>query len=121
MRTSAPSLFPVPTRDTVSPANQALFDALLKGVGMVPNLYATFAHSETALGAYLALQGRKTLLDAFVLWTIHPTLRLRLSASNLLARDYETGGSVAGAGELETARTTLRTSVLWQVRMEMKL
>jgi uncharacterized peroxidase-related enzyme len=62
MTTIAASTFAVPTRDTVSPANQALFDALLKGVGMVPNLYATFAHSETALGDYLALQGRKTSL-----------------------------------------------------------
>ncbi|NID16535.1 carboxymuconolactone decarboxylase family protein [Luteibacter yeojuensis] len=49
----------VPTRDDVSPANQALFDNLKKGVGMVPNLYATFAHSEHALGSYLALQNAK--------------------------------------------------------------
>ncbi len=46
----------VPTRDQVSPANQALFDGLKKGLGMVPNLYATMAHSERALGTYLALQ-----------------------------------------------------------------
>jgi hypothetical protein len=50
MTTIAPSTFAVPNRDTVSPANQAIFDARLKGVGIVPNLYATFAHSETALG-----------------------------------------------------------------------
>lgn len=48
--------FNVPTRDQVSPANQALFDALKGKLGMVPNLYATLAHSEHALGAYLALQ-----------------------------------------------------------------
>ena len=45
-----------PTRDQVSPANQALFDGLKKGLGMVPNLYATLALSEHALGSYLALQ-----------------------------------------------------------------
>ena len=55
--------FNVPTHDTVSPANQALFDNLKKGIGMVPNLYATLAHSETALGTYLALQNAKSSLS----------------------------------------------------------
>jgi AhpD family alkylhydroperoxidase len=44
----------------VSPANQALFDTLKKGLGMVPNLYATLALSEHALGNYLALQNAKS-------------------------------------------------------------
>jgi AhpD family alkylhydroperoxidase len=50
----------VPTRDEVSLANQALFDTLKKGLGMVPNLYATMAHSEHALGNYLAFQNGKS-------------------------------------------------------------
>lgn len=50
----------VPTRDQVSPANQALFDNLKKGLGTVPNLYATLAHSEHALGSYLAFQNAKS-------------------------------------------------------------
>lgn len=50
----------VPTRDDVSAPNQAIFDNLKKSVGMVPNLYATFALSETALGNYLALQNAKS-------------------------------------------------------------
>lgn len=56
------SRFTVPTRDEVSPANQAIFDNLQSKLGMVPNLYATFAHSDTALGDYLALQNRKSSL-----------------------------------------------------------
>lgn len=56
--------FTVPTREEVSPANQVLFDALKKKVGMVPNLYATIAYSENALGTYLALQGAKSSLRA---------------------------------------------------------
>lgn len=48
--------FDVPTRNEVSPLNQALFDDLSKAVGKVPNLYATMAYSEHALGTYLALQ-----------------------------------------------------------------
>ena len=54
--------FEVPTRETVSPANQEIFDALNAKVGFVPNLYATYAHSETALADYLALQNRKSTL-----------------------------------------------------------
>src|SRR5258705_219270 len=50
----------VPTRDEVSPANQALFDNLKKALGKVPNLYATLAHSEHALGSYLAFQNAKS-------------------------------------------------------------
>jgi AhpD family alkylhydroperoxidase len=50
----------VPTRDEVSAANQALFDSLHKGLGMVPNLYATLAHSTHALASYLALQNAKS-------------------------------------------------------------
>lgn len=56
--------FAVPTRDTVSPANQAMFDALKGKLGFVPNLYATFAYSENALGTYLALQSAKSSLSA---------------------------------------------------------
>jgi AhpD family alkylhydroperoxidase len=54
----------VPTYEQVSPANQALFDQLRKGLGMVPNLYATLAHSEYALGNYLAFQNGKSSLSA---------------------------------------------------------
>lgn len=50
----------VPTREEVSPADQAIFDKLKAGLGMVPNLYATLAHSETALGTYLAFQNAKS-------------------------------------------------------------
>jgi AhpD family alkylhydroperoxidase len=50
----------LPTREEVSPANQALFDQLKKSIGKVPNLYATFAHSEHALGSYLAFQAAKS-------------------------------------------------------------
>lgn len=55
--------FDIPTHATVSPANQALFDTLKKGLGMVPNLYATLAHSETALGNYLAFQNAKSSIN----------------------------------------------------------
>ena len=56
--------FQVPTRENVSATNQAIFDNLQKGLGFVPNLYATFALSDTALNNYLALQNAKTSLRA---------------------------------------------------------
>lgn len=56
--------FNVPTREQVTPGNQAIFDQLEKGLGFVPNLYATLAHSENALGNYLALQNAKSSLRA---------------------------------------------------------
>lgn len=46
----------VPARADVNPANQALFDQLEGKLGIVPNLYATLAHSRHALGSYLAFQ-----------------------------------------------------------------
>jgi AhpD family alkylhydroperoxidase len=56
--------FTVPTREEVSSTNEVLFDNIKKGLGMVPNLYATFAHSDNALGTYLTLQNAKSSLRA---------------------------------------------------------
>lgn len=58
------ALVNVPAYPEVSAANQALFDKLKKGLGKVPNLYATLAHSENALATYLALQDAKSSLSA---------------------------------------------------------
>lgn len=58
------SVFTVPTRENVNANNQAIFDNLEKGLGFVPNLYATLALNDTALGDYLTLQNRKSTLKA---------------------------------------------------------
>ncbi len=58
------SIFNVPRKEEVSSKNQAIFDNLKNAVGFVPNLYATYAYSENALGNYLALSGAKTSLNA---------------------------------------------------------
>jgi len=55
-------IFEVPTHEQVSENNQAIFDKLKKGLGFVPNLYATYAYNDTALADYLALQNRKSTL-----------------------------------------------------------
>ena len=56
--------FNVPTRDQVSENNQAIFDNLNKALGFVPNLYATYANSDTALENYLNFANAKTSLSA---------------------------------------------------------
>ncbi|WP_339622873.1 carboxymuconolactone decarboxylase family protein [uncultured Winogradskyella sp.] len=56
--------FNVPTRAEVSENNQAIFDNLNKALGFVPNLYATYANSDTALENYLNFANAKTSLSA---------------------------------------------------------
>lgn len=58
------STFNVPNREEVSANNQAIFDNLNKALGFVPNLYATYAHSDTALENYLNFSNAKTSLSA---------------------------------------------------------
>lgn len=58
------STFKVPTREEVSENNQAIFDNLQKALGFVPNLYATYANSDTALENYLNFSNAKTSLSA---------------------------------------------------------
>lgn len=55
--------FTVPTKDQVSPDNQAIFDNLEKALGFVPNLYASIAHSKNGLARFLAYQNAKTSLS----------------------------------------------------------
>jgi uncharacterized peroxidase-related enzyme len=64
MTTTTKRTFTVPTKSEVSEANRNIFDNLQKGLGFIPNLYAYFAKSETALADYLALQNRKSTLKA---------------------------------------------------------
>jgi uncharacterized peroxidase-related enzyme len=84
----------VPTYDQVSPANQALFDNLKKGLGMVPNLYATLAHSDHALGNYLAFQSGKSSLSAKAREVINLVVSQVNSCEYCLAAHTAIGGMV---------------------------
>ncbi|MDQ3392771.1 MAG: carboxymuconolactone decarboxylase family protein [Bacteroidota bacterium] len=55
--------FIIPTRESVTESNKQIFDNLQKALGFVPNMYATFAYSPTALADYLALQNRKNSIN----------------------------------------------------------
>lgn len=84
----------VPTRDQVSPANQAHFDTLKKGLGMVPNLYATLALSEHALGNYLAFQNAKSSINGKAREVVNLVVSQVNSCQYCLAAHTVIGGMV---------------------------
>ncbi len=67
------------------------------------------------------LQSQKTVLDAYALWTFSPALKLRLSLSNSLAPDTSATTIVDSGTVTEANRTTTRSFVNTQLRLEMKL
>jgi iron complex outermembrane receptor protein len=79
------------------------------------------AYSTRVSELQTAFQGAKRVLDAYAIWTFNPDLALRLSASNLTALDYVTGGSVDTGPLRQKSLTTARSFVNLQVRVEMKL
>lgn len=84
----------VPTRDSVSPVNQAMFDALKGQLGFVPNLYATLAHSENALGTYLALQSAKSSITGKAREVVNLVVSQVNSCAYCLAAHTAIGGMV---------------------------
>ena len=57
------TIIKVPLRNEVSLSNQTVLAAVEKAVGFTPNLYATFAYSETALPTFLAAQNAASSLS----------------------------------------------------------
>lgn len=53
----------VPTREEVNPTNQEIFDSLKEKLDMVPNIYATYALSNNALGRYMTFASGKTSIN----------------------------------------------------------
>ena len=64
---------------------------------------------------------RKTVFDAFGLWTFSPEAGLRLLASNLAPRSYESSTEFTTATARETARSWGPSHANWQLRLELKL
>ncbi len=63
----------------------------------------------------------KRVFDLYALWTFNPALGLRVLASNLAPRDYETRNTIATETFAETARSTGPSYTNWQLRLEIKL
>ena len=93
------STFTIPTYELVSRANRALFDNLKKGLGMVPNLYATLAHSETALGTYLALQNANSSIKGKSREVVNLVVSQVNSCEYCLAAHTVIGGMVGFTSE----------------------
>ncbi len=68
-----------------------------------------------------ATVGRKIVHDAYALWTFSPAVGLRLLASNLVPRDYETSNQFDAASLRETSRSVSPSYSQWQLRLELKL
>jgi len=71
-------------------------------------------------------QSDKWVLDASALWVLSPSAQLRLSASNLLARDYLSGGILRstqtnGLPSLDTSQNTAPSYLNLQAKLELKL
>lgn len=58
--------------------------------------------------------------DAYALWTFSPTVGLRLLASNLVPRDYESSNQFDTATQRETSRNAGPSYTNWQLRLELK-
>lgn len=55
--------FNVPTKEQVSQENQQIFDHLKAKIGFVPNIFATYAYSSSALSRYLTFANGRTSLN----------------------------------------------------------
>jgi len=69
----------------------------------------------------VATVSRKIVHDAYALWTFDPAIGLRLLASNLAPRDYETSNQFDTASTRETSRSFGPSYTNWQLRLELKL
>ena len=98
-------------------------DYRLRGVQLTlgGNLNWTPGYTTRLSDVQTARQGGKLIADAYALYAFGPTCALRVTASNLAARDYVTGGSFDDAGVRETSIITAPTSINLQVRLELKL
>jgi len=65
--------------------------------------------------------GPKRQLDLYGLWKFKPDLQLRVSGSNLLGEDYDTGRIVHTGALAQTSFTAARSYPSVSVKLEMKL
>jgi outer membrane receptor for ferrienterochelin and colicins len=81
------------------------------------NLNWTPGYTTRIADTQTAYQGRKLVFDAYGLWVFNPALQLRVTASNIGALDYVTGGSLGS----EVSTTTAPSYLNLQLRLELKL
>jgi iron complex outermembrane receptor protein len=84
------------------------------------NLNWTPAYEVQQSNSQLYRQELKQVFDCYALWKFSPAVQLRVAASNMLRRDYETANTATGSMD-ETADVVTRTFVAWTTRLEIKL
>lgn len=67
------------------------------------------------------VQSAKRVVDAYALWTINPSMRVRLSASNLLQEDAESTNTTRTDDSYESAASVSPTFVNFRLQLELKL
>ena len=65
--------------------------------------------------------GAKVVTDASMVWFVSPSTQLRLSANNLLPRDYMNTSSILNDTQRQNSESANPNAVRWGVRLEMKL
>lgn len=79
-------------------------------------------HYRTQLTELAAQElGRRRVLDAYALWQLNPSTRLRLSLSNLAPEDSVTASSVLQGAQQQSVRSVGPTQLAAAIRLELKL
>ena len=65
--------------------------------------------------------GAKVVTDAFLVWFINPNAQMRLSANNLLPRDYLNTSSVLNGTQRQDNESANQSKIRWGLRLELKL
>lgn len=68
-----------------------------------------------------AYQGAKRVVDVYGLWRLSPSAGLRLTVSNLVPLDFQTGSRFVSGSQRESATTTARNWQNVQLRLELKI
>lgn len=73
-----------------------------------------------------AFQSNKFVADAYILWTLSPTMQLRVSANNFAGRDYMTGGTLTsvnsqGQSLRESTQSLAPPFVTLTAKLEIKM
>ena len=63
MSTNSEIKFEVPQREQMSTNNLPVYDAIVKSIGFMPNLFATLGLSNNGLNRYISFQNDKSSLS----------------------------------------------------------
>lgn len=68
-----------------------------------------------------AYQGARRVVDVYGLWRLSPSAGVRLTVSNLVPLDFQTGSRFVSGSQRESATTTARNWQNVQLRLELKI